>query len=335
MNIKGFAPIITIILIALVLAAGVFLYLASKSPAPTSPTGNTSATSNPMPSASSTISDWKTYTSQKWAWGYQVEIPKSWFAIEDPDGGTSVTISATSSSISNDSALFQDEVNINVFVNAKNQDAVTASSSRQNQVVAGRSAIWKDLTVGGLPARELTTSEFRTVYIFRGDDTYEIARAETQSTSSQNEFDHIIATFKFIPKADAEMYKNSEYGFTLSLPLDWQGFSVRKEQVAMFGLTSSTGEGIIDHATEVIFRNPNWTKQKPYEDIPIMVFTPAQWKLVGGENPAASVSAAPFSPALLGQNNTYVFAIPPRYNYDFAARFKDVEVIVQTLQGFN
>jgi hypothetical protein len=326
---KGFAPVVIIILVAVILAAGIW-YLAKKSPPPAASTGNTSSTPNPIASASSTVSDWKTYTNQKWEWGYQVEIPKSWYVIEDPDGGPSVTISSAAVS-SSTFALgnHPNEIVVAVFVNDKNQEIINASSSFRNEVAAGKTATWKNLTAAGLPASELTADGFRTVYIPKGGDTYQITIVE--SSSWQNVFDHMLATFQFVPKAGAEIYKNTEYGFTLSLPSDWHGFSVRKEQIEIDGATG----GIIDHATEVILRNPKWTKLKPYEDIPIMVFTHAQWKQVGGVNPTEYADAAPFPPGLLGQNNTYVFAIPPRYNYNYAARWRDVDLIIDTLQGFN
>lgn len=60
-------------------------------------------------------------------------------------------------------------------------------------------------------------------------------------------------------------------------------------------------------------RNPRWTEADPYQDIPIMIFTHAQWELI--ENSTLVVSAAPVGPDEIGRNARYVFALPPRYNY--------------------
>jgi hypothetical protein len=62
---------------------------------------------------------------------------------------------------------------------------------------------------------------------------------------------------------------------------------------------------------QLLIRNPKWTEEKPYQDIPIMVFTPAEWQQV--EAVTMSVSAAPIGPSELGHNSQYVFALPPRW----------------------
>jgi hypothetical protein len=61
----------------------------------------------------------------------------------------------------------------------------------------------------------------------------------------------------------------------------------------------------------LIIRNPRWTDDNPYQDIPILVFTSAQWRDV--DSGEFSVSAAPYGPGELGRNSKYVFALPPRF----------------------
>jgi hypothetical protein len=75
-------------------------------------------------------------------------------------------------------------------------------------------------------------------------------------------------------------------------------------------------------------RHPLWTKDNPREDIPIMVFTLAQWDLVQKEQ--LIVSAAPFPPTELGRNNRYVFALPPRYDDDELTGYEEVESIMRS-----
>jgi hypothetical protein len=58
-----------------------------------------------------------------------------------------------------------------------------------------------------------------------------------------------------------------------------------------------------------------------------MVFTLDEWNQVQQEK--ISVSAAPFGPSELGRNQQYVFALPPRYDYDFLTGFEEVEKIMQ------
>ena len=128
-------------------------------------------------------------------------------------------------------------------------------------------------------------------------------------------------------------YNNSQYGFTFSLPADWQGYTVFTKQWTGYPLTTS-GIAQTISGSEIYIRNPNWTAQNPYEDIPVMVFTLDEWSQVQQEK--ISVSAAPFGPSELGHNQQYVFALPPRYDYDYRTGYQEVEKIMQSnpLQGW-
>ncbi len=75
------------------------------------------------------------------------------------------------------------------------------------------------------------------------------------------------------------------------------------------GTILSSGQAV--HGPQLLIRHPGWTQEKPYQDIPIMIFTPAEWKQVAAVT--MSVSAAPIGPEELGQNTKYVFALPPRW----------------------
>jgi hypothetical protein len=103
------------------------------------------------------------------------------------------------------------------------------------------------------------------------------------------------------------VYHNKQYGFCFVLPASWKGFTVVTEQWR--GTVFSSGQVV--HGPQLLIRNPKWTKERPYQDIPIMVFTPAQWQQVVAVT--MSVSAAPIGPAKMGQNSRYVFALPPRW----------------------
>jgi hypothetical protein len=128
-------------------------------------------------------------------------------------------------------------------------------------------------------------------------------------------------------------YNNTQYGFIFSLPADWQAYSVYTKQWTGNPLAGSDYAKAIN-GPEIYIRNPNWTAQNPYEDIPIMVFTPAEWNEVQKETLA--VSAAPIGPTELGSNQNYVFALPPRFDYDYRTGYQEVEKIMQSspLQGY-
>jgi hypothetical protein len=122
-------------------------------------------------------------------------------------------------------------------------------------------------------------------------------------------------------------YTNNAYGFTFSLPADWQGYTI----------VTSTWNGNGDQACpatgcppvtgpEILIRNPQWTKANPWQDIPIMVFTHSEWNAVSSTT--LIVSAAPIPPSELGQNTNYVFALPPRYDYAYPNGWQEVESII-------
>ena len=77
----------------------------------------------------------------------------------------------------------------------------------------------------------------------------------------------------------------------------------------------------------ISIRHPLWTEADPRQDIPIMIFTKAQWRLI--EEGKLIVSAAPIRPSEPGRNIKYVFALPPRFNYAFIAGWQEVDDIIQ------
>ena len=122
------------------------------------------------------------------------------------------------------------------------------------------------------------------------------------------------------------VYRNAQYGFCFLLPADWKGYKIVADKWS--GTVLDTGKK--ESGPQLLIRNPKWTSDDPWQDIPIMIFTPSQWKIVAADNMA--VSAAPIGPAELGQNKSYVFALPPRW-----IGFYDVKGMdeVQTLMNQN
>ncbi|MGB7265024.1 MAG: hypothetical protein WBC92_05895 [Terracidiphilus sp.] len=121
------------------------------------------------------------------------------------------------------------------------------------------------------------------------------------------------------------VYRNAQYGFCFSLPGSWQGYSVINEHWSGTPLDDPKKPTI--EGPQLRIRNPNWTEANPYEDIPIMIFTQAQWKLA--ESDGYAFSAAPIGPGEIARNAHYVFALPARYNYDLAIGFRQVDDLIQ------
>ncbi len=120
------------------------------------------------------------------------------------------------------------------------------------------------------------------------------------------------------------VYRNEEYGFNFSLPESWKGYTIQND---LWKGTSLTDENKDQTGSIIYIRHPQWTKDNPRQDIPVMVLTPEQWKAVQDEKLA--IGAAPIPPKKLGENSKYVFALPARYNFEFLTGYEEVEKILE------
>lgn len=122
----------------------------------------------------------------------------------------------------------------------------------------------------------------------------------------------------------AAVYENTQYGFLFFLPESWVGFTTVHEEWEGIGIDSGKLE---ERGPLLSLRHPEWTKEAPRQDIPILIFTTEQWALISQEK--LSIGAAPMGPSELGRNSQYVFALPARYNYAFPEGFEEVEDILE------
>ncbi len=114
-------------------------------------------------------------------------------------------------------------------------------------------------------------------------------------------------------------YKNDSFGFVITLPATWEGYTVTQDQWQ----SSPPGE----YGPLLSVRHPLWSSDSPRQDIPVMVFTLDQWdRLEKGE---FHIGAAPMNPTVLGSNDKYVLALPARYNYAFPEGYQDVDEILK------
>jgi hypothetical protein len=127
-----------------------------------------------------------------------------------------------------------------------------------------------------------------------------------------------------IEEKTSVVYQNEEFGFNFTLPEGWNNYSLQND---IWKGTSLTEENKEISGPMLYIRHPEWTKDNPRQDIPIMVFTVEQWNALA--NAEFSVGAAPIGPSKLGENSTYVFALPARYNYEFLTGFEEVEEILE------
>lgn len=129
------------------------------------------------------------------------------------------------------------------------------------------------------------------------------------------------------PESSTISYTNSEYGFELTLPKSWQGYTTVVDTWKGLTISESQGEVVAEQGTQISLRHPLWTTAEPRQDIPIMVFTLGQWQALQQEK--FHIGAAPIGPSELGRNARYAFALPARYNFTFPTGYEEVDAILQ------
>jgi hypothetical protein len=118
-------------------------------------------------------------------------------------------------------------------------------------------------------------------------------------------------------------YKNDQYEFCFALPASWKGYSIVTQR--WNGAPLDGGSALV--GPKLLIRNPAWTAAHPREDIPIMIFTSAEWQRV--EKEGVALSAASVGPSELGHNRHYVFALPARFDFDNLPGVEEVDKLVQ------
>lgn len=124
------------------------------------------------------------------------------------------------------------------------------------------------------------------------------------------------------------IYKNTQYGFNFSLPESWKDYKILTDKWDGLSLTEPESSKTVETGPIINIRHPQWTSQNPRQNIPIMIFTLAQWGSLQQEK--FHIGAAPLSPSELGRNTRYVFALPARYNYAFPTGYEEVEDILKS-----
>ncbi len=125
--------------------------------------------------------------------------------------------------------------------------------------------------------------------------------------------------------ASGVVYTNAQYHFSFALPDSWRGYAVVTSTWEGDAVGPS-GDAPIATGPMISIRSPQWTVARPLQDIPIMIFTPAQW--IALQNETFHIGAAPIGPSVLASSSAYVFALPARYNYAFLPNYQDVEDIL-------
>ena len=131
-------------------------------------------------------------------------------------------------------------------------------------------------------------------------------------------------------KMQSVIYTNKTFRFRFTLPQRWKGYSIStSEWGGGDGVAVESGKDVppLQKGPLISIGDPRSTEKNPRQNIPIMVFTKAQWQLI--EENKLIVSSAPIPPSELGRNKKYVFALPARYNYALIDGWQEVDEIIQ------
>jgi hypothetical protein len=118
-------------------------------------------------------------------------------------------------------------------------------------------------------------------------------------------------------------YRNDDYGFVVTLPADWDGYQIVED--------TWSGNYVQNDQQQItgpliLVRSPRWRQENPTQDLPVMVIPLDVWEGVMAENVA--VSAAPIPPTEFARGDTYVFALPARYDFANLPGADEVRAIV-------
>jgi hypothetical protein len=125
-------------------------------------------------------------------------------------------------------------------------------------------------------------------------------------------------------------YLNERYDLTFCLPTGWRGYSVSVQQLedVRYSLAEDR-QVIVGHTPMITLRHPQWQARAPYQDIPILVFTRAQWDALHHGELWPSLFAGGVIMELW-HSQRFVFAISSRYNAaDEVRGWKEVAEIVE------
>lgn len=116
------------------------------------------------------------------------------------------------------------------------------------------------------------------------------------------------------------IYKNTEYGFSVELPANWEGHKIATGTVKFGQTVTLTPLSSKDDTTRMF--------------VPVLIYPMTQWKAWEKNNFEDYPTAAPIGPTERARNADFVFATAPRYNFSFGTGTEEVENIVEKMKAF-
>ena len=131
-------------------------------------------------------------------------------------------------------------------------------------------------------------------------------------------------------------YYNAKFDLTFFLPASWRGYSVSVQQLddEIYSPTKDR-QILVGHTPMITLRYPRWQASTPYQDIPILVFTRAQWDALHHGELWPSLFAGGMMDELW-HSQRFVFAMSSRYNVaDEVSGCKEVAEIIEQNRASN
>jgi len=124
-------------------------------------------------------------------------------------------------------------------------------------------------------------------------------------------------------------YRDTRYGLRFFLPPTWRGYSASVQQLEDERYSPAADKQVVvGHTPMIVLRHPQWQTNAPYQDIPILVFTRAQWDALHHGELWPSLFAGGMMDELC-HNQEFVFAMSSRYNaVDEVRGWKEVAEVV-------
>ena len=131
-------------------------------------------------------------------------------------------------------------------------------------------------------------------------------------------------------------YRDARYGLTFFLPSSWRGYSVSVQELEDETYSSAKDKQVIvGHTPMITLQHPQWQATAPYQDIPILVFTRAQWDALHQGQLWPSLFAGGVMDELW-HDQRFVFAMSSRYNAADGVRgWKEAADIVEQNRAAN
>ncbi|RAP78467.1 hypothetical protein [Paenibacillus montanisoli] len=144
------------------------------------------------------------------------------------------------------------------------------------------------------------------------------------SANRANHAEQVVPIVAQANQVHQTVYENTQYGFRFTLPDSWKGYTIVTDK---WNGQDATDGKVAESGASIGIRHPEWTADKPRQDIPIYVFTIDQWNALQQEK--FFIGAAPMGPSELTRNDKYVFALPARYNFAYLDGYQEVEDILK------